>query len=237
LASRCGKGEHAQWIELYGKDITGRRANHYLCVTGHQFSKTREITDCLASLSWRHQTFKLSATPAITYPVLATRDNSSRLEKNEVLKTQQANEGSQNVKRLKPASALKQQTIATAVNGSDTRAEPEKILKHIATPAKSTMGAAISSVASPDNECHQRTFPFTDLGNAERFVHLYGDQVRYCQQNKSWYIWDGRRWERDQKMQAMGLVHNTVRSILNDATNTRLYKEQAKLTNNHARNP
>jgi putative DNA primase/helicase len=306
LASRCGKGEHAQWIELCGKDITGRRTNRYICVTGHQFSKTREITNCQPSLSWLYRTFKLPAIPAITYPVLPTRDNSSRREKNEVSKAQPANEGSQNDQRLKPASALNQQTIATAVNGSDTRAKPKKTLKHIATPAKntvgaaastvaspddesrqhasdvteaetallnvttlprrdaqptiatavngndtrvkpkktlkhiatpakSTVGAAVSSVASPDNECRQRTFPFTDLGNAERFVHLYGDQLRYCQQNKSWYIWDGRRWERDQKMQAMGLVHNTVRSILNDATNTRLSKEQAKLANNYAR--
>jgi predicted P-loop ATPase len=66
LASRCGKGEHARWIELYGKDLAGRRTNRYICVTGHQFSKTREITNCQASLYWLYQTFKACATPAIT---------------------------------------------------------------------------------------------------------------------------------------------------------------------------
>jgi hypothetical protein len=83
LASRCGKGEHARWIELYGKDSTGRRSNRYICVTGHQFSKTREITNCQASLSWLHQTFKVSATPAITSLISVSpisKDSLSRLK-------------------------------------------------------------------------------------------------------------------------------------------------------------
>ncbi len=278
LALHCGKGEHAKWIELYGKDITGRRSNRYFCVTGNQFGKTLEITDCQASLSWLHETFKVPATPAITSSVPTTRisnDSSSRLEKyvfkafdEEVLKVQHASEGSRNDQLFKSASALNelcnsswaapfitkrevetallnattlphreaQRTIASAFNGTGTRAEPENVLKHIATQAKGTVGAAVSSVVSPDDEFPKPAFPFTDLGNAERFVHLYGDQVRYCHQNKSWYIWNGRRWERDRKMRAMELVHKTVRSILNDAADTRLSKEEAKLAAKHAFN-
>jgi len=368
LASHCGKSEYAPWLELYGKDITGHRSNRYFCVTGNRFSKTREITDCQASLSWLHQTFKVPATPAITSPIPATtisndsssclkkdvfkaipatpaitssvpaatisnnsssrlkkdvfkavpatpaitspipattisndsssrlekddfkaipatraitssvpattisNDSSSRLEKDvfkafdeEVLKAQLASEDSQNAQRFKSASSSwaapvttgevetallndqpfnsasalnelcnhreAQRTIASGFNGTGTRAEPEKVLKHIATQAKSTVGAAASSVVSPDAK---PAFPFTDLGNAEQFVHLYGDQVRYCHQNKSWYIWNGRRWERDRKMRSMELVHKTVRSILTDAANTRLSKEQAKLAAKHA---
>jgi len=337
LASHCGKSEYAPWLELYGKDITGHRSNRYFCVTGNRFSKTREITDCQASLSWLHQTFKVPATPAITSPIPATtisndsssclkkdvfkaipatpaitssvpaatisnnsssrlkkdvfkavpatpaitspipattisNDSSSRLEKDDfkafdddVLKAQLASEDSQNAQRFKSASSSwaapvttgevetallndqpfnsasalnelcnhreAQRTIASGFNGTGTRAEPEKVLKHIATQAKSTVGAAASSVVSPDAK---PAFPFTDLGNAEQFVHLYGDQVRYCHQNKSWYIWNGRRWERDRKMRSMELVHKTVRSILTDAANTRLSKEQAKLAAKHA---
>jgi putative DNA primase/helicase len=281
LASRCGKGEHAQWIELYGKDITGRRANGYLCVTGHQFSKTRDITNCQASLSWLHQIFKVSAIPAITIysvpaapigkdiasrlektaaeAIPATRvitseipatpistDNASRPEKNasetipatrtitsEVpatpISTDNASSPEKNASEAFDEEVLK---VQSASDGSRTRAEPKTTLKHIATPAKTTVGAA--AVVSPDDKFRQHTFPFTDLGNTERFVHLYGDQLRYCYQNKSWYIWDGRRWERDQKMRAMEFVHETVRRILNDAVNTRLSKEQANLATLHA---
>ena len=37
----------------------------------------------------------------------------------------------------------------------------------------------------------------SDNGNAERFVALYGKQIRYCNQNSKWYIWDGKRWIED----------------------------------------
>ena len=36
-----------------------------------------------------------------------------------------------------------------------------------------------------------------DDGNAERFVRLYGEDVKYCIERKCWFVWDGRRWNRD----------------------------------------
>jgi putative DNA primase/helicase len=250
LASRCGKGEHARWIELCGKDITGHHTHGYFCVTGHQFSKTREITDCQASLYWLHQTFKACATHVITSLVPAppiSNEISSHLVNKDAFKTRDnnsskvppASEDSRTEQPFQSASALNelcepseaQLTIASAEPETGTRAELENVVKPIATPATDTVSAA--AVVSPEEEFSQRTFAFTDLGNAERFVHLYGDQVRYCQQNKSWYIWDGRRWERDRKLQVMELVYKTVRSILDDAVDTRLSKEPAKLAIKH----
>lgn len=37
----------------------------------------------------------------------------------------------------------------------------------------------------------------SDNGNAERFVALYGEQVRYCNESHKWYLWDGKRWIED----------------------------------------
>lgn len=44
----------------------------------------------------------------------------------------------------------------------------------------------------------------TDRANAQRFVNLHGWRARYCGEldtgrynPKSWFVWDGRRWERD----------------------------------------
>ena len=37
----------------------------------------------------------------------------------------------------------------------------------------------------------------TDLGNAQRLVGMFGDGVRYCPGQKSWYVWTGTHWERD----------------------------------------
>lgn len=37
----------------------------------------------------------------------------------------------------------------------------------------------------------------TDTGNVARFVHLFGDDVRYVDEWGSWLVWNGRRWRRD----------------------------------------
>jgi P4 family phage/plasmid primase-like protien len=40
-------------------------------------------------------------------------------------------------------------------------------------------------------------FPLTDSGNAERIVALFGHEIRYCTEMKSWFLWDGKRWAVD----------------------------------------
>ena len=37
----------------------------------------------------------------------------------------------------------------------------------------------------------------TDAANAERFVVLFGEDVRYCP-NLGWFLWDGKRWKKDE---------------------------------------
>jgi len=37
--------------------------------------------------------------------------------------------------------------------------------------------------------------PFTDLGNVERLVDLYKDDICYCRETKRWYCWSGKRWK------------------------------------------
>lgn len=39
-----------------------------------------------------------------------------------------------------------------------------------------------------------KTYTFDDMGNAERFVDLFGESVRYCYTEKKWYYYDGRKW-------------------------------------------
>lgn len=42
------------------------------------------------------------------------------------------------------------------------------------------------------------TFSHSDTGNAQRFVLLFGDVVRYARDSKMWYIWEGDRWRLDE---------------------------------------
>ena len=66
-----------------------------------------------------------------------------------------------------------------------------------------------------DNELY-----LTDLGNAERLVKKYGDKIRYCHPWKCWFIWDGKRWERDITGNINFMARETVRGF---------YAEAAKL--------
>src|SRR4029453_14589520 len=39
----------------------------------------------------------------------------------------------------------------------------------------------------------------TDVGNARRLVAAYGEDLRYCKAWKTWLVWDGVRWMRDER--------------------------------------
>jgi putative DNA primase/helicase len=41
------------------------------------------------------------------------------------------------------------------------------------------------------------SFMNTDSGNAKRFIHLYSDVVRFAQDSKMWYVWEGSHWRPD----------------------------------------
>jgi hypothetical protein len=46
----------------------------------------------------------------------------------------------------------------------------------------------------PDED---KTYHPSDLGNSERLRDLFGDQLRYCAEQKMWYCWSGKRWAKN----------------------------------------
>ena len=60
----------------------------------------------------------------------------------------------------------------------------------------------------------------TDLGNARRFVRLFGKQLRYSPERKKWYVWNDLRWEIDRKGRVQQFAKQIPRAI---------YKEAAKI--------
>ncbi|MCB2211367.1 hypothetical protein KQI52_04585 [bacterium] len=63
----------------------------------------------------------------------------------------------------------------------------------------------------------RRSYPRTDYGNAERLVAHHGDDIRYCYQQKNWYVWDGTRWALDDTGAVMRKAKATARAILHEA--------------------
>lgn len=39
-----------------------------------------------------------------------------------------------------------------------------------------------------------KLYTFDDTGNAQRFVDLFGNEIRYCYTDKRWFYYDGRKW-------------------------------------------
>ena len=55
--------------------------------------------------------------------------------------------------------------------------------------------------------------PLTDLGNAERFVDMHGECVRYVHKWKAWLVWNGSRWVEDSLGEVERMAKRTARSI------------------------
>jgi putative DNA primase/helicase len=62
-----------------------------------------------------------------------------------------------------------------------------------------------------DNEAR---YHHSDLGNAEKFVALYGDHLRYDHRRRAYYRWGGQRWEMDGDAQATRWMIEAVRRPL-----------------------
>lgn len=54
----------------------------------------------------------------------------------------------------------------------------------------------------------------TDVGNAKRLIQEYGDEFRYCEENQSWYLWDGQRWKKSDIGRITHLAIKTVEKML-----------------------
>lgn len=61
------------------------------------------------------------------------------------------------------------------------------------------------------------TYHLTDMGNAQRLVHLYGEDIRYCHEAKRWLIWNGKVWEWDMGAKINVYAKMTARYIYHEA--------------------
>jgi putative DNA primase/helicase len=55
--------------------------------------------------------------------------------------------------------------------------------------------------------------PRTDSGNAERLRALYGEDLLYVDRWKSWLVWDGTRWRKDDVLRVQQMALVTIREM------------------------
>lgn len=57
----------------------------------------------------------------------------------------------------------------------------------------------------------------SDTDNAERFITMFGERTRYCALEKSWYIYDGSRWARDELLRVEEYMRRALLSVFGEA--------------------
>lgn len=67
---------------------------------------------------------------------------------------------------------------------------------------------------------------YTEGGNAERFIDLHGDDLRFCGHMNTWFKWDGNRWSPDMT----GAVYQMSRDVV-----VQLYAEATQKLARHQR--
>ena len=60
-------------------------------------------------------------------------------------------------------------------------------------------------------------FALSVYGNADRFEHLFGQDVHWCEQSARWYVWDGRVWRPDAMREIGNLAELTMLALDREA--------------------
>jgi putative DNA primase/helicase len=56
-------------------------------------------------------------------------------------------------------------------------------------------------------------------GNTDRFMHLYGDKVHWCEQRGKWYVWDGIHWQPDASREINQMAEQTMLALKRESAN------------------
>lgn len=85
--------------------------------------------------------------------------------------------------------------------------EHEKLKAERAGKGKPNGKAAEAGTPAPPELLSQS---FSDYGNSQRLISLYGEQLRYCHAFEKWLVWDGRRWAIDEGESARDLSQGAI---------------------------
>ena len=84
-----------------------------------------------------------------------------------------------------------------------------------------------TEMAAAQFEERTKLYTFDDTGNAQRFVDLFGDSVRYCYTDKKWYWYDSRKWCIDNTGTVKRLADRAVEAMKAEAKAYALADEES----------
>jgi putative DNA primase/helicase len=117
-----------------------------------------------------------------------------------------------------PGVVLRGTSDGVVDDGEDVGAAKAQKVAALATQAQA--GAIIESIAARPEDPAASLLPgenLSDMGNAHRFVKLFGKDAMYVPGVGGWYAWTGTHWQQDDLRQVRRMTHDTVRSIYREA--------------------
>lgn len=78
---------------------------------------------------------------------------------------------------------------------------------------------------NPDND----PLALTDMGNAQRLVRLYGENIKYCFVWKKWLVWDHKKWTSDDLGIVAQYAERTAKSIFQEAASAQSLEDSTAL--------
>jgi P4 family phage/plasmid primase-like protien len=79
-----------------------------------------------------------------------------------------------------------------------------------------------------------RAYHWNDTGNADRLADLYGRELVYCTERKSYYVWTGRQWKFDEFVEVEKRAEKTILEAFGEAkhiANTKMRKAFLRFLN------
>ncbi len=121
-----------------------------------------------------------------------------------------------------PASKVRRHNVAGALKDTAAKLKADqpvqggRTLEELAPGLPKALAKALGWERA-DNREGRRSYRCTDTGNAERFAEHHGRDVLYCFPLKTWFVYDGKRWCKDDTGHVFRLAKETARSIFEEA--------------------
>jgi P4 family phage/plasmid primase-like protien len=78
-----------------------------------------------------------------------------------------------------------------------------------------------------------RIQPYTDAGNGERIVAMFGRDIRYCVEMKNWLLWDDKRWNVDTAGVILQKAKLMAREMYKQALGNSTLEDHARASESH----
>lgn len=213
-----------QGLEVYGTTPDGRTSARYFTMTGNALSKS-QLADCRDQLDWFYEQFfaEWQEEP----DEFRTADGAVDIE---IVRTALSFiPADEYTTWILVGLALKSADVSFEVwdEWSQRSAKYDanacrykwNSFRENFTGGKVGLGTLFHYAMENGFRFEIETFGLDDIGNAERLVSRFGDDIRWVASVKTWAVWNGKRWALDERDMALGLAKTVARSIYEEVKN------------------